>query len=249
MTLKSILKVALFVIFYSLVLQVKAQDFEKSENLTQQLWTSYKVTYSLSDNMNIVSDLGYRTVSPKAWNRYYINPGVEITLPKIMFKKLKYKESLSGGLAVFYTDNKVLENKLELRPYQGYALDWPNWKRFRLRHSLKLEERFEMNTKQWDNNFGMRFRYLFDLNFRLQGDLLPEAKGIYFPMSIEFFWNLIGVKQFNDVVRTSAGIGAILTPKWGVEMRAGYHYSRDTITENFSTNDIIYQAKVFFKIN
>ncbi|OHX67166.1 DUF2490 domain-containing protein [Flammeovirga pacifica] len=249
MLLHTKFKIILLIFFSILHFNVKAQELNQSSNLTEQIWSSYKMTYRLNNTTNISSDFGFRTISPKYWNRYYVNPGINITLPKIMFKKLQYKESLSGGLAFFYTDNKDISDRLEIRPYQGYTLDWPNWKRLRLRHYVKLEERFELNTNNWNNNFGMRFRYLLDLNLKLQGDLLAEAKGIYFPMSIEFFWNLIGVKQFNDVVRTSAGVGAVFNRKWKAEARVGYHYSRDTITEDFSTNDIIYQAKLFFTIN
>ncbi|WP_044209585.1 DUF2490 domain-containing protein [Flammeovirga sp. OC4] len=244
-----IVKLVLLILFSLSIHHANAQGEQDMDNLTQQIWTSYKMTYRMNENTSIAGDFGIRTVSPNAWNRYYVNPSFNITLPKIMFKKLQYKESLFGGMAIYFTDNKAASNRLELRPYQGYSLDWPNRKRLTVRHALKFEERFELDTHDWDNNFGLRFRYLLEFTFKLQGDLIEEAKGIYFPVSAEFFWNLVGVKQFNDVVRTNVGIGSVFSQKWKAEVRVGYHYSRDTMVEDFTTNDIIYQAKIFFKIN
>ncbi|MBB3696827.1 DUF2490 domain-containing protein [Flammeovirga yaeyamensis] len=241
-------KISLLIICYLFINKVNGQDISTQDNLTQQIWTSYKMTSKVKENTSIAAEFGFRTISPKAWNRYYVNPSVSFSLPKIMFKKLQYKESLFGGMSVFFTDNNEVANRLELRPYQGYALDWPNWPRLRLRHSLKFEERFELNTSNWKNDFGFRFRYLLELNLQLQGDVFQEAKGIYFPISAEFFWNLVGTKQFNDVVRTNVGIGSVLSKNWRGEIKVGYNYSRDTIVEDFKTNDIIYQARLFFTI-
>ncbi len=156
----------------------------------------------LSDHKAFSTEFGYRTIWPAVWNRYYVKPEMKWNIPKFMFKKLKYRETVSLGIGLYFTDNSNEDNRLEIRPYQGYLLDWPDWERFRLRHNLRLEERFDINSKNWETTFGMRLRYQLDVTFKLQGDIVPEARGIYIPMSAELFWNLIGVKQFNDVFRT-----------------------------------------------
>jgi hypothetical protein len=76
---------------------------------------------------------------------------------------------------------------------------------------------------------------------------VPEAKGFYIPVSMEFFWNLLSTEQFNDVYRTSAGIGSNFSKKWRVEALFGYQYSRNTVTEDFQTNDLIYQIKAYYR--
>lgn len=216
-------------------------------DVTNQLWLNYNMTYPVSERTELLGELGFKTISPKVWNRYFIKPGVKFNIPKFMFKKLKYKESLSAGIGFYLTDNFNEDNRLEIRPYQGYLLDWPNRERVRLRHYLRLEERFDINTKDWINTFGLRFRYLIDMTIKLQGDIVPEAKGFYIPVSMEFFWNLLSTEQFNDVYRTSAGIGSNFSKKWRMEALFGYQYSRNTVTEDFQTNDLIYQIKAYYR--
>ena len=226
-----------------------AQNNLSDNNLTNQLWISYDMSYKSSELTEISSEFGFKTIWPEVWKRYYIKPTIKFNIPKFMFKKLKYKESLSAGVGIYYTDNSFEENRLEIRPYQGYLLDWPNWTHLRLRHYLRLEERFDLNTSNWVNTFGLRLRYLLGLTIKLQGDIVPEAKGIYIPFSMEFFWNIVGVRQFNDVYRTSAGIGSNLSKKLRMEVRFGYQYLRNTTTEDFQTNDLIYQVRAFYRIN
>lgn len=226
-----------------------AQNSVQDNDLTQQIWISQTFNKYLSNDQEVYGEFGYKGISPSVWNRYYIKGGYKYTLPKLFLKQEPYRESLTAGLGIYFTDNNFETNRMEIRPYQGYLLDWPDWERFRLRHYFRLEERFDLNTKDWVNTFGMRFRYLVDLTFKLQGDIIPEAKGIYIPLSAEFFWNLIGVRQFNDVVRTNIGIGSNFPPKWRLEFRFGYQYARNTTTEDFETNDLIYQVKAYYTIN
>lgn len=237
----------LFFFVFSFI-HVNGQEILGDNDITNQLWINYNLSYKITKATDLTGEIGFKTISPHVWDRYYIKPGIKVNLPKIMFKKEPYRESLSAGIGFYYTNNTNEANRLEIRPYQGYLLDWPDWPRFRLRHYIRLEERFDLNTQNWSNTFGLRLRYLFDVTFKLQGDILPEAKGIYIPMSVEFFWNLIGVRQFNDVQRTNIGIGSTFSRKWRAEFRFGYQYARNTTTEDFQTNDIIYQFRAFFTV-
>ncbi len=228
---------------------LSAQVTIEDGDITNQLWIRSDLSYEVSERFELVGEIGYKSIWPKVWNRYYLKPTVKFNVPKFMLKKMKYRESISAGIGFYFTDNKYEANRLEIRPYQGYLLDWPDWTHLRLRHYFRLEERFDLNTSNWVNTFGFRLRYLLDLTFKLQGDVVPEAKGIYIPFSTEFFWNLIGVKQFNDVLRTTAGIGSNFSEKFRLELRFGYQYSRNTTTEDFQTNDIIYYVKAYYKLN
>ncbi len=227
----------------------KAYSQELTGNdITNQLWLSHDISYKLSEMVDISGELGFKTISPKVWNRYFFKSTIKFSLPKIMFKGLRYKESLSAGVAFFFTDNKYESNRLEIRPYQGYLLDWPDRDRFQLRHYLRLEERFDLDSDNWVNTFGLRLRYLLTLNIKLQGDVINDLKGTYIPVSVEYFWNLIGAKQFNDVIRTYVGVGYNFQNSWRADIRMGYQYARNTTTEDFSTNDLIYGLNVFYRI-
>ena len=153
-----------------------------------------------------------------------------------------------GGIGFFYTSNFNAPNRLEIRPFQGFRLDWPDRKKIRIRHSVKVEERFELTTDDWKNTFGVRLRYLAELTIRLQGDLIKFNKGIFLPVSAELFWNLIGTNQFNDHARIGSGIGYSFSDMWSAEIFTSYHYTRNTVEEDFNTNDIVYRLRAFYRI-
>jgi hypothetical protein len=165
-----------------------------------------------------------------------------------MLKKWKYDEGLHGGIGFFYTWNLNRFNKLELRPFQGYSLSFPNTDRFVIRHYVRFEQRIEFETNDWTDTFGLRLRYLFALKFKFQGDYWEYGKGFYLPITAEFFWNLIGTRQFNDVVRANIGIGRQFSPTWNSVFLFGYHFTRDSIKEAFDTNDIVFRLRVFYRL-
>ena len=165
----------------------------------------------------------------------------------MLLKVIEIFEILAG-VSFFFTFNVDTSNRFEIRPFQGYKLDWSDRERIRLRHYVHLEERFDINTQYWENTFGLRIRYLAELTIKLQGDLVEFRKGVYIPISVELFWNLIGTRQFNDNLRFSPGIGYMFSEKWKGEFHLAYHYTRNTVGEDFATNDIVYRLRVFYRI-
>jgi hypothetical protein len=79
--------------------------------------------------------------------------------------------------------------------------------------------------------------------------LIPFNKKLYLPISLEGFWNLKGVQQFNDVVRIAPGIGYEFSPKLKAEFDASYHYTRDTVEDDFATNDFVFRFRVFHTLD
>jgi hypothetical protein len=133
---------------------------EASENQkTHQFWLDYNPKYQLSDRLDLKGSFGARTVSPNTWYRLWARPYLSYKRPKFILKKLKYNERLDGGMDIFYTANKDNVNRLELTPFQAYSLAWPDRERLVIRHYLKLEERFELETDDWNNTFGLRLSY------------------------------------------------------------------------------------------
>ena len=64
---------------------------------------------------------------------------------------------------------------------------------------------------------------------------LSFNNGLYLPVSIELFWNLIGAIQFNDVVRVTPGLGYEFSQLWNGEFDVSCHYTRNTVEDNFAT--------------
>ena len=221
-----------------------AQDASENQ-ITNQFWLDYNSTYKLNDRVDLKGSIGARTVSPNTWYRLWAQPYLSYKRPKFILKKLKYNERLDGGLEIFYTVNKDNVNRLELTPFQAYSLSWPDRERLVIRHYLKLEERFELETDDWDNTFGLRLSYQASVTFKFHGEIWKYGKGFYIPFSAKFFWNMIGTKQFNDKVRITPGIGYQISPEWKVAFFLGYNYSRNSVEEDFYTNDIIYRLRVY----
>ena len=247
-TIKHISKLlGILFVFFILNIDVEAQD-KGDKEVTTQIWGDYNVSYNVSERFAVYGNMGARTVFPNEWSRYLVTPSVKYKLRKLLFKKLYYSEELHAGLGFFFTDNKSSVNRLEIRVFQGYRLTWPDRPRIKVRHYVRLEERFDLETSDWINTFGLRLRYLAEMRFLLKGDFIKFAKGAYIPISLELFWNLIGVKQFNDAARIIPGLGYEINKAWKAELQFGYHYTRNSVEDNFATNDFVFRIRVFHKI-
>jgi len=225
-----------------------AQDSISDNIITEQIWLDFNPEYSLSERVDLYGDLGARTVFPNEWSRFVVGPSIRYKRPKLILKNLYYKEELHFGIKFYFTANKSFSNRLEIRPFQGYKLSWPNRPLIVLQHYVRLEERFDIETSNWINTFGLRLRYRAKLTLKFKGDLITFNKRLYLPIRIEGFWNLKGVQQFNDVVRITPGIGYELSPIWKAEFDLSYHYTRNSIEENFATNDIVLRFRVYHKL-
>lgn len=233
--------------FCLIVVMVSAQN-EDDTPVNQQFWFDFNTSYKVSDRVGLYGALGFRTISPHQWDRYWLRSAAKVKGKKLMLKKLYYKEELHGGLDLFYTNNIGSVNRLEITLFQAYALSWPDRERLEIKHFLKLEERFELETDNWVNTFGLRLSYEAAVIFKLQGDVWEYGKGFYIPVSAKFYWNLIGTKQFNDKVRITPGIGYHITPVWRAALLLGYNYSRNSLDDDFHTNDVIYRLRIYYKI-
>ncbi len=229
--------------------KLSAQDTNSENNVTQQLWLDYNPSYKVSEKLDLYGDIGARTLFPTEWYRFVIGPSVRYKRPKLIWDELAYKEELHFGIRFFFTTNKSYPNRIEIRPFQGYKLSWPNRSRIILQHYVRLEERFDMELPKWINTFGLRLRYQAKLLLKIKGDWLFFKDGLYFPVSMEVFWNLKGAKQFNDVVRITPGIGYEFSSIWKAEFDVSYHYTRNTIEDNFATNNIVFQLRLYHQLN
>ena len=240
------LSIATILIIFSSV-GLHAQEASDNQ-MTHQFWLDFNPSQKLNNRFDLKGSFGARTVSPNTWYRLWVRPYLSYKMPKYILKKFNYNERLDGGMDIFYTVNTENVDRLELTPFQAYSLAWPERERLVIRHYVKLEERFELETNDWDNTFGLRFSYQASVTFKFQGEIWKYGKGFYIPVSAKFFWNLIGTKQFNDKVRITPGIGYQASPEWKVAFLLGYNYSRNSVEEDFYTNDIIYRLRIYHTI-
>lgn len=228
---------------------VVAQNETDKSIVTEQIWIDYNPSYKLNNKLSLYGDIGARVVFPYEWHRYVIRPSVRYDLPKSIFPNLYYKSELHGGIGFFFTNNLLDANRLEIRPFQGYKLSWPNRPRIKIQHYIRLEERFDMDVRKWVNTFGLRFRYQAAMVIFLKGEWFSYNNGIYLPINIELFGNLVGVNQFNDAVRVNFGLGRVFTSKWKGEVDLGYFYTRNTVEDVFATNDLALRIRVYYSVS
>ncbi len=124
---------------------------------------------------------------------------------------------------------------IEISPYQGYTLSWPNRKRIILRHNAELGQRFQWDVKDRNYSFGLKLSYEASLIFKFHGDLWNQGKGFFLTVKAKFWWNLIATTVFNDVLRITPGIGYEINPKWNAAFYVGYNYTRNLTIEDFHT--------------
>ena len=224
-----------------------AQD--DSSSSSKQVWLDYNPNKKIGKELKLFFPMGIRTTFPNEWYRAFVNPYISYNWPRLILKKFNYKEQLLGGVGLYYTLNIDNVNRLEIRPFQGYSISIPNRVRLVIKHYFRLEERFEIDTDDWKNTFGLRFRYTGSATLRFQGDVWERGKGFYIPIKAEFFWNLIGTNQFNDKFRFSVGLGRDFSAKWKAAFIVGYFYTRNSSEDSFHSNDILFRFRVHHNIN
>ena len=234
-------------LMFLLTLPVFAQE-DSSIKTTQQFWFDYNQKWQLSERVSIGGPIGIKTISTDAWNRYYIKPELVYKMPKMMLKKLKYNEELRGGIEFYYNQNRNGVDVIEITPFQGYSLTWPNRKRLAIRHYLKLRERFQLDTKDWHNKFGLKLSYELSFTFKFHGEVWQYGNGFYLPVSLKFYWNLIDAAVFNNVFRITPGLGYQFSKEWKAAFLIGYNRTRNGVDEQFQTNDIIYRLRIYHTI-
>jgi len=227
---------------------VNAKDTLSNNIVTKQIWLDYNVSYTISEKVNVYGEIGARTIFPNEWNRYVIRPSISYKLPKRFLPNLYHNLKLYAGAGFFFTNNLTESNRLEIRPFQGIKVTWPDRPKINISHYVRLEERFDIETANWDNTFGLRLRYQAEMVLFLKGEWLSFNDGVYLPIGLELFWNLIGGKQFNDVVRITPGIGYEFSPSWKGELQIGYSYTRQTVEDVIGTNDIVFRIRVYHRL-
>ena len=212
---------------------------------TRQLWLDYNQKWGLSNRMAIGGSGGIKTISTDQWNRFYLKPEFVYSVPKFMLKQLKYKEALLGGVELYYNQNHDGVDVVEFTPFQAYSLTWPNRKRLDIRHYVKLKERFQFDTKDWNNSFGLKLSYELSFTFKFQGRVWEFGKGLYLPVALKFYWNLIDAAVFNNVFRITPGIGYKFNEEWKAAFLVGYNRTRNGADQQFKTNDIIFRLRIY----
>jgi hypothetical protein len=128
---------------------------------------------------------------------------------------------------------------------QGLKFFLPSIDVLPLKNYIRFEERFQktFDGSSWNSSF--RFRYKVSTIIEWKKHLLSFNKGMYIPLSVEFFFNLKEADRFNDVIRISPGLGYKFNDEWKAEFYVSYHYSNNTSEDDNSTNDFVFRLRIY----
>ncbi len=174
-----------------------ADPEEPEGEVSPQIWVDYNPSVFLTPKLNLYGDLGYRTeLQSGGWWRLVVRPNAMYSLSNSL--------RVGGGLGNFLTFNEEIDNRWELRPWQGASLVWPRW-RVPLDHFLRLEERLDFNTKTWELSASLRLRYRLRATFRW--DAVQQGRYWRALAGTEVFVTLAGDQgQFREQVRVQVAI-------------------------------------------
>lgn len=217
---------------------IALKGFSQKEN-TFQSWLDYKHLYKLDGNWIYFGDYGFRwsDVSGTGYWRLHARPSVEYRSSAIHL--------IRGGLGLFYQNNSATYNTFEVRPWQGYRLNWPTLNRFRFYHYFRLEQRFNtpLGTDE-DFSFTFKIRYKLGVEIPLSSTSIQVGTW-YARLGFELFADAVFVNSevTSDRNRFEAGLGY----RWKKDLRVRLLYTLQSSVNNIEDvkqNDHIIRLSV-----
>jgi hypothetical protein len=183
--------ISLFLFFASLVLAQSTEDVRK------QIWIDFNPDYYLSPQSKIYGDIGVRReFENNGWWRLVMRPSYRTWLGGRFY--------FSTGLGNFFTFNEIINNRWEIRPFQGLQFNWPQWKT-PLNHYIRLEERFDFNLDSWNSRNSIRIRYKLGISYRWAA--YQQGRFWQATASAEAFYTFAGEQgQFQEQARATLGL-------------------------------------------
>lgn len=233
---KWVLVLLIFPLLLSLPDKMLAQDETAS---TTQLWLFWHHNHAFTHRFKYMGDLGYKQELPyDNWTRINFKPGIQWSVGSIV--------DLTGGMGFYYTMQKIIPNAIELRPWQGVQVHWPNLGRFNFDHYARIEQRFNHSIgsiEPW--SFALRSRYRLNVIFPINHRGIID-KTLYMRVNAELFWNLGEniIERFINKNRYTVGVGYRFNPKWRLELYYLAERSRAYIEEGFNVRSNIVQVSL-----
>ncbi len=199
------------------------------DEVSSQLWLDYNPRVIWPSSVELYGDIGLRTeLESNGWGRLVVRPGVRGPVGPVR---------LSGGVGTFYTNNQDVANLLEFRPFQGVAWTWPAGRSVSLDHYVRLEERFEFETDDWNLDASLRVRYRLQTDYRF-GALQTGASWRLIG-HVEGFLTLTGdAGEFDEKFRIGFGVERGFVFGW--RFRADFTWQKIGVPFSNATADDLY---------
>ncbi|MFV1986868.1 MAG: DUF2490 domain-containing protein [Gemmatimonadota bacterium] len=214
-----------------------AQTNIEIDRVRPQLWVDYNPTVPLTSKWSLIGDVGVRSeLKADGWWRVVVRPGVEYKLSDVV--------RVGGGVGNFITGNDIAADRWEIRPWQGIAATWPNWK-LPFHHFLRLEERFDLDTQTWRSATSLRIRYLIGTSYRW-GSFFWGSEFWEVSASLEMFGTLAGEQgQSREQVRAALGIERSASRAVRVRFEAVWQKRGLLFVSDQTVDDLFLRVRVY----
>ena len=227
-----------------------AQDsiIDQDVRVNKQFWFDYNFNNSLTEALNISTQVGYRKITPKIYNRFLGISTLNIKNNKKLFNfegDKPFIKSFHLGAGIIYTQNNNNNDNFELRLIQGIQFEIPTIKPVTLNNYIRIEERFQNTFQSSGWQAGFRLRYRMSTVLSLKNHYVRFTNGLYIPLEAEVFVNLKRNERFNDLIRLSPGLGYKLDNNWKFELYLIFNSTKNITETNNKSNDFILRLRVF----
>ena len=225
-------KIFLFILICSSLVYSQSSKTERIN-----FWSDFNGSYKLDEKWKLYGDAGYRTVFIiNKFQRLYIRPSASYRLSSF--------SNLHAGIALFTTFDK--NNTLwEIRPFQGFEVNWPKIFSTNLNHYLRTEERFFRGNIV--NTFLLRLRYR--LGTIIQFSQIESEQYFYTPLQLEWFFNYGSDVDFQiNEFRAVIGLGYVINNSWKVEFNTIFD-NLSASSDLFVFKDLVLRFRVFKEFN
>jgi hypothetical protein len=215
-------------------LQAQDSSDDDPQAVTQQVWIDFYPHFYVNEKLEYYGDIGYRAnITDFSWSRIYTRPSVKYHLSETF--------EMQAGIGLFFFFDSHDHNRLELTPWQGVQVNWPEAERIQVKHLFKIEERMSFTTGSWDMSFSLRARYKLSGNINIikkSRTYLPLYGEIFLPVNDE-------IKEvFRNRGRAGLGIGYKTSKGWRLEFIMNWQSSRSGLEDNLAVSDFAYQLKL-----
>ena len=165
--------------------------------VSKQVWIDFNPNYYITPHQKFYGDIGVRgELENKGWRRLVLRPSYRTWLGDRFY--------FSAGIGNFFTLNEIINDRWEIRPFQGLSFKWPNWKT-PIDHYIRLEERFDFDLKTWDSKNSVRLRYKLGISYRWAA--FQPGRFWQATANTELFFTLFGQQgQFQEQARATLGL-------------------------------------------
>ena len=213
---------------------IRAQDIKDINN---QYWIDFIPHFGISDAFEFYGDATFRISDNGNHKKYGIRPSIKLQASPIF--------SIHLGLGLFYNALSDTNNILEIRPWEGLRIGWPNINGLNFKHYLRIEQRAYIYEGDEQKLFLHRARYKLKIKVPLNKKVVQD-KTVYLPLAYE--WLATADDEFETMwasqSRGTAGIGYVFNKKWIFEFEYMHWWSKNTPNASFEATDQIFRLRL-----